>query len=756
MSRRMHRSTASKILQNLREKRQRKLIIEASHHNIFVDTQGKVYGWGKNNKNQLGNAYNRYDIPYQTIPSLLPFKKQVVAVSCETNTTLFLTSKGYVYVTNSGKKARKKASLSNIVAISSGLHFSLALDSSGIIYAWGSNKYGQLGIGNFARREDPQQILINVEFSSISCGSFHSVAITNEGDMYTWGRNDHYQLGFNIDSDRVYEPTPVSYLPVPPVSVVCGNLHTLFLGNNGKIYACGNNSEGQCGNGSKSITESFTKVSVNSYVVSVTSGLNHCAAITNDGSVYVWGKNKYFEAGREFSVLGIDTDISYKMMPSKLPIKNIARICCGNTHTIILDENNEIWSFGSNHFGQLGVGDINERDIPTRVMIPEYSCIELIGARKFVNEIKGEIILYGKVLNIPYVLLKHYIPNYYDGYFEDMLIPEYDQNDIQLYISQLINIMCSYRIPKRISLKNLTILYVLARKMEIPSIQDFLFYHIHLRLLTVPVSEELSNTMKIASENGADQLYHLTIYMIVLYQLDTSIAFRMGIDPERLTEIDEIIIAGNIVPFYLDVNKWNEEYLDSLMEDIMLEILDSEVDTDITLVIGDHEIRCHKSILSSIPYFDSMFHFKKGVERTIVDIRIHPYSSFMSLIKYIYSRKEEVITASDAIYIMESLPFYGLDQFEELLNICRHQISNIENTNVADSENLIHSYIAAKKFGKADIMETVINLVDSRSLLNHMVYQNNLLNDQNARISQLEDQLYNLLNLFQNILPDNS
>ena len=87
-----------------------------------------------------------------------------------------------------------------ISQISASGNHSLALDSEGQIYAWGSNSYGQLGNGGTTRSNTPVKVdtsgvLAGKAISQISAGSNHSLALDSEGQIYAWGANYNGQLG---------------------------------------------------------------------------------------------------------------------------------------------------------------------------------------------------------------------------------------------------------------------------------------------------------------------------------------------------------------------------------------------------------------------------------------------------------------------------------------------------------------------------------------------------------------------------------
>src|SRR5579871_978069 len=97
--------------------------------------------------------------------------------------------------------------ISGIKAIACGPFHTLALDSSGIVWAWGNNAYGQLGTGDTTNRTTPVPVFYGAK--AIAAGSFHSLALDADGSVWAWGYNAQGQLGLGDTSNR-NRPTQVS------------------------------------------------------------------------------------------------------------------------------------------------------------------------------------------------------------------------------------------------------------------------------------------------------------------------------------------------------------------------------------------------------------------------------------------------------------------------------------------------------------------------------------------------------------------
>lgn len=179
-------------------------------------------------------------------------------------------------------------------------------------------------------------------------------AISDTAKMYLWGCNQYGQLG---DPDIEHN----SMLPIENsahnrsyIEVACGLTHTLALTRDGKVYAAGDNDEGQCGLGKKELNiYKFEYVQGLSEfdITKVVAGC-HSAAITSDEDIYVWGTStfgQFLAPERSTSLTGvIDASI-------------------GRSSGAAVDRTGKVWTWGYNEQAQLGLVDTEPRCIPTIV-----------------------------------------------------------------------------------------------------------------------------------------------------------------------------------------------------------------------------------------------------------------------------------------------------------------------------------------------------------------------------------------------------
>ena len=84
-------------------------------------------------------------------------------------------------------------------------------------------------------------------------------------------------------------------------------------------------------------------------------GSNHCLLLTRQGDVYAWGSNKNGQCGVGSTVDMRVTDLACAR-PTRVREANIMVIDCGSDHSAMVDSSGRVFTFGSNKFGQLGLG----------------------------------------------------------------------------------------------------------------------------------------------------------------------------------------------------------------------------------------------------------------------------------------------------------------------------------------------------------------------------------------------------------------
>eukprot|EP01084_Bolivina_argentea_P239776 402939_1 len=126
--------------------------------------------------------------------------------------------------------------------------------------------------------------------------------------------------------------------------------HAFCIDNNNKIYVCGAN-----------YNNKWTQINTQIQIQKISTGNGYTAFINDNGQLFVSGNNSD-------GALGLGKDTTKVNTIRQIPIQTqFMDIYCGNKHTLALDCNGEIWSWGYGEFGQLGHGDSKNRYIPTEI-----------------------------------------------------------------------------------------------------------------------------------------------------------------------------------------------------------------------------------------------------------------------------------------------------------------------------------------------------------------------------------------------------
>lgn len=171
------------------------------------------------------------------------------------------------------------------------------------------------------------------------------------GQVLVLGQGDVGQLGLGEDIIERKKPALLS-LPEKIVQVVAGGMHTVCLSETGLIYTFGCNDEGALGRDTSEEGSEMVpgKVALNEKVVQVSAGDSHTAALTEDGSVYIWGSFR-----DNNGVIGLLEAMKTCPVPVKMPLTEpVVKIASGNDHLVLLTLDGNLYTSGCAEQGQLG------------------------------------------------------------------------------------------------------------------------------------------------------------------------------------------------------------------------------------------------------------------------------------------------------------------------------------------------------------------------------------------------------------------
>lgn len=324
--------------------------------------------------------------------------------------------------------------------LSSGINFVSGLASTGQVYAWGGNSYGQLGMFQGAASPAPVMVAGLSSITAVRAGGYHGAALRSDGTVWTWGNNSYGQLGIGglsavVASPRMvtgisgvkalaagyshtaaltaggvvwswgkmpgrYATTPAKLwgMNAPVHSIAAGADFALALGVDGSLYGWGGNASGQTGIGRfNSTVPNPVKLPGLTMVQAMSAGRAHALALRSDGTVWAWGSNSDGQLGaaggdsaRARAVAGLPTPLA--------GAASIKAIVAGVHNSAVIYADGSVWMWGGNGGGQFGDGSVQGSPVPVKLNALSNVAAITIG-EGFVSVLKKDGTVYGTGAN---------------------------------------------------------------------------------------------------------------------------------------------------------------------------------------------------------------------------------------------------------------------------------------------------------------------------------------------------------------------
>ncbi|KAI4830772.1 hypothetical protein KUCAC02_002385 [Chaenocephalus aceratus] len=231
-------------------------------HTLAFTTEGEVFSWGDGDYGKLGHGNSST----QKYPKLIQGPLQGKVVVC----------------------------------VSAGYRHSAAVSEDGELYTWGEGDFGRLGHGDSNSRNIPTLVKDISNVGEVSCGSSHTIALSKDGrTVWSFGGGDNGKLGHG-DTNRVYKPKVVEALQGMFIRKVCaGSQSSLALTSTGQVYAWGCGACLGCGSSeATALRPKLIEELATTRVVDISIGDSHCLALSHDNEVYAWGNNSMGQCGQ--------------------------------------------------------------------------------------------------------------------------------------------------------------------------------------------------------------------------------------------------------------------------------------------------------------------------------------------------------------------------------------------------------------------------------------------------------------------------
>jgi alpha-tubulin suppressor-like RCC1 family protein len=332
----------------------------------------ELYAWGFNANGQLGlNNTNNRSSPVQ-IGSLITWKTSCGGSDC----TAAITGTGGLYMWGQNSQGKlglgdtaarsspvQVGALTNWLQVSTNYNSTLAVKTDGTLWAWGNNSYGRLGLNDTANRSSPVQVGALTNWAIVSVGQIHAVAIKTDGTFWAWGYGLFGCLGLNNTTTHS-SPVQVGALTNWSRIQETGRLWTIARKTDGTMWSWGNNGNGQLGQNNTTYRSSPVQVGALTTWSTVSGGYSTGFAIKTDGTLWSFGNNNHGQLGQ--------SDTTVRSSPVQVGALATWRSISQNggdtsAPVIATKTDGTMWSWGRNHYGQLGQSDTTNRSSPVQV-----------------------------------------------------------------------------------------------------------------------------------------------------------------------------------------------------------------------------------------------------------------------------------------------------------------------------------------------------------------------------------------------------
>nr|XP_015219953.1 PREDICTED: X-linked retinitis pigmentosa GTPase regulator [Lepisosteus oculatus] len=250
--------------------------------------------------------------------------------------------------------------------ISCGDEHTALITENGKLYMFGSNNWGQLGLGTKSTVNKPTCVkaLKSEKVKLAACGRNHTIVYTAQGKLYSTGGNNEGQLGLGDFEERTtFHQLDFFNTETRVKMLAAGSNMSAALTEEGKLFMWGDNSEGQIGLANKNGACVPQEVSVGKPVVWVSCGYYHSALVTADGQLFTFGESDHGKLGLPPQHLN---NTRVPQLVQGIPGR-VTQVACGGGHTVILTDG-DLYTFGLGQFGQLGHGTFTfETSVPRAV-----------------------------------------------------------------------------------------------------------------------------------------------------------------------------------------------------------------------------------------------------------------------------------------------------------------------------------------------------------------------------------------------------
>jgi alpha-tubulin suppressor-like RCC1 family protein len=249
-------------------------------------------------------------------------------------------------------------------SVTAGPNQTCAIRTDTTLWCWGYNGSGQLGIGNTTTEDLPQQVTspASTGWTAVSAGYSYTCATRDDTTLWCWGWNLEGELGIG-NTDNQDQPHQVTVPAADGWASIAASNHTCATRGDATLWCWGYNGSGQLGIGNSSnqdLPAQVTSPASTGWTSASSGGFHTCATRTH--ALWCWGSNTYGQ-------LGIGSTAGH-YLPQRVVVPTgtgWSLIALGSHHTCATHTGHTLWCWGNNDQGQLGIGSTTDQDLPQQV-----------------------------------------------------------------------------------------------------------------------------------------------------------------------------------------------------------------------------------------------------------------------------------------------------------------------------------------------------------------------------------------------------
>ncbi len=228
------------------------------------------------------------------------------------------------------------------------------------VSCWGDNSYGQLAAPlRISHTTLPRPVPGIADVTALTTGTDHTCALERSGSVLCWGDNSDGQLG---DGTRTIQRAPVAVQGLSGVTAIAASAATTCAITASTLWCWGGATDGQLG---QLLPFSVTPVEIGGlhHVTRVALSAHHVCALDNTGTLACWGNNAKGQLGD-----GTTRDSVIPVVTTSVP--GVTALALGDSFSCVLAKNARTWCWGDNSSGQLATGTVTDQLRPARSLVP--------------------------------------------------------------------------------------------------------------------------------------------------------------------------------------------------------------------------------------------------------------------------------------------------------------------------------------------------------------------------------------------------